>query len=94
MNYIKTLLALGAILAIKNSNAMGKEHLMRVKHDLYKSLIQEMGLKPNFMELAQGNFEQANDLKNIYNSSHVGEAQQKLNAFCKKWKLEPVTINE
>lgn len=76
-----------------SSGVNTKPLIMRIKQDLYKIIIQEVGLEdPDWMSMANGNCEQARELENLYKSETITDAQQKLDAFCKKWALEAVMI--
>ena len=66
----------------------------QLKADIYRVFTQEMWIvSKDFNAMAQGNAELEKDLKNLYASFVSKEdAQQKLDAFCKKWDLEKIDI--
>lgn len=66
-----------------------------LNNDLFRILIQEMAFMPgDFITMAQGDVELANDLKDLYASFHVSReiAQKNLDLFCAKWELEKIII--
>lgn len=74
-----------------------KELVAYMKHQLYKSLVQEMPLlvsDQHWMDIAQGDADLAKELNELYRSKSVEEAQQKLDVLCKNWNLESVKIGE
>jgi len=65
-----------------------------IKADIYRVFTQEMWIaSKDFTAMAQGNAQLEQDLKDLYASFGSQEAaQNKLDAFCKKWQLDKIII--
>lgn len=67
-----------------------------IKSDIYTIMVQEMGLMRNWSTLASGNQELKKDLEALSRHLHGNKshAQTNLNAFCARWKMNPIKIDD
>lgn len=105
MNILKmiVIMLLGAYLyvpAIPKKPKFDKEKLVnQIKSDLYTMYILEMAIvKINSKSMAQGKKKLKKDLETLYyqdfkNTNHK-EVQQKLDTFCKTWKLDSIRVRD
>lgn len=72
--------------------------MLKIKQIIYMVFFQEMGIiGGDFSDMAQGNAELAQDLKELFCVSFNRDdeiAQEKLDEFCQKWELEKIEISE
>lgn len=71
--------------------------ISEIKNVIYNVFFYEMAiLSIGDYKVAQGNADLEKDLKDLYMSFNVGteKAQAKIDAFCKKWKLGRIKIED
>lgn len=89
-------LMLTAIAPSMHASKASTQLIDELKADLYKVFIQEMWIvSKDFSAMAQGNTELEKDLNDLYaNFGSQETAQQKLDAFAKKWQIDAIRIYE